>query len=309
MNLIVTIALLFSAVKIGLIDSDRILTEYLGAREMKSQFDVEIDKFKAKALELRQKTETAKREYESQKLMLSETAKAAKLKEINDLEEELNRYLKNVYGTGGLAEKKQRELMTPIVDKINKAIEKISESEDLTIVFDLAGQGVLYAKEGMDITDLVIDELNREYEPTIPGIETRKILCAFPFYEGNREAQDEDLGKYCQRTINNIIRSRFTKYRFLEHFAVRQAMSKRGITRNIEDRDAFEVARQLNADYVILGTVNKKIDKYEYEVRLGEVKGERILATSKQSTTRKEELQEFLATSLAEIFKEIPDEE
>lgn len=309
MPLLLTVTLLFSAVKLGLIDSDRILTEYLGAREIKSQIDIEIDKFKTKVLDLRQKIETAKGEYEAQKLMLSETAKAAKLKEINDLEDELNRYLKEVYGTGGLADKKTRELMTPIIDKINKAIEEIAESEDLTIVFDIAGNDIAYAKEGMDITDLVIDELNREYEPTIPGIETRKLLCAFPFYEGNREAQDEDLGKYCQRAVNNIIRSRFTKYRFVEHFTVRQVMSKKGITRNIEDRDAYDVARQLNADYVILGTINKKIDRYEYEIRLIEVKGEKILATSENSTTRKEELQEFLATSLAEILKEIPEGE
>lgn len=309
MPLFVIATILFSVVKIGLIDSDRILSEYLGAREIKSQVDVEIDKFKSKALEMRQKIVTAKKDLEAQKLMLSETAKAAKLKEINDLEGELNRYLKQVYGSGGLAEKKHRELMTPIIKKINDAIEKIAESENLTIVLDLAGNTVAYAKEGMDITDLVIDDLNREYEPSIPGIGTRKILCTFPFYEGNRDAQDEDLGKYCQRTINNVIRSRFTKYRFIEHFTVQQVMSKRGITRNIEDRDAFDVARELNADYVILGTINKKIDRYEYEMRLGEVKGEKILLTSKNSTTKKDELQEFLATSLAEILKAIPEEE
>ncbi|RKX71500.1 hypothetical protein DRP53_01205 [candidate division WOR-3 bacterium] len=302
------ILFLIAAIKIGIIDSDRILNEYLGAREMKSQVEVEIDKFKSKALELRQKIETAKREYESQKLMLSETAKAAKLKEISDLEEELSRYLKEVYGAGGLAEKKYQELMGPIVDKINKAIEKIAESEDLTIVFDIAGNDIAYAREGMDITDLVIEELNREYEPSLPEIETRKILCTFPFYEGNREAQEEELGTYCQRTVINIIRSRFTRFRFLEHFAVRQAMSKRGITRNIEDRDAFDVARGLNAHYLILGTITKKIDRYEFEMRLGEVKGEKILSSSKGSTTRKEELQEHLATSLAEILKSIPEE-
>ncbi|HID31884.1 MAG TPA: OmpH family outer membrane protein [bacterium (Candidatus Stahlbacteria)] len=302
------VLIILAAVKIGIIDSDRIVTEYLGAREVKSQIEEEISKFKSKVIELQQEIERAKRDYESQKLMLSETAKAAKLKEISDIEGELNRYLNEVYGANGLAQKKYQELMGPIVDKINKAIKMVAEENDLTIVFDIAGNDVAYVKEGMDLTDLVIEELNREYEPSLPAIETRKNLCVFPFYEGNREAQEEDLGKFCQRMVNDIIRRRFSRFRFQEHFTVSRAMSKRGITRNIEDRDAFEIGRGLAAEYIILGTITKKIDRYEFEMRLGEVKVERIIATKTGTSTRKEDLQEYLAALLSEVLKSIPEE-
>lgn len=51
--------------------------------------------------------------------------------------------------------KKQQELLEPIQDKVNTAIESIAKSEGYTMVFDASAGGVLYADEATNITSKV----------------------------------------------------------------------------------------------------------------------------------------------------------
>lgn len=51
--------------------------------------------------------------------------------------------------------KKQQELLGPIQEKVNKAIEDVAKSEGFTMVFDSSAGGVLYADESTNITSKV----------------------------------------------------------------------------------------------------------------------------------------------------------
>lgn len=56
--------------------------------------------------------------------------------------------------------KKQQELLGPIQEKVNTAIENIAKSEGYTMVFDSSGGGVLYADDSTNITSKVKDKLS-----------------------------------------------------------------------------------------------------------------------------------------------------
>ena len=50
---------------------------------------------------------------------------------------------------------KRAELIQPIVDKVNKAIEEVGQDNGLMMIFDVSLGTVLFVKESQDVTDLV----------------------------------------------------------------------------------------------------------------------------------------------------------
>jgi Skp family chaperone for outer membrane proteins len=51
--------------------------------------------------------------------------------------------------------------MTPIMEKLRLAIEKIAIEDNYNIIFDSAS-GIVWAQERLDITQQVIEEMNRQ---------------------------------------------------------------------------------------------------------------------------------------------------
>jgi outer membrane protein len=70
--------------------------------------------------------------------------------------------LRNAYfGQDGYLQKKSEELMQPIREKVQKAIDKIAENENFMIIFDLAIlQGVVYDNPKYDLSARVLEEIN-----------------------------------------------------------------------------------------------------------------------------------------------------
>jgi Skp family chaperone for outer membrane proteins len=65
------------------------------------------------------------------------------------------------FGEEGMAAKRNRELTQPIVERINKILEKLSETEGYSLVFDVANANIVYAKKELDLTARVLEELSK----------------------------------------------------------------------------------------------------------------------------------------------------
>ena len=52
------------------------------------------------------------------------------------------------------------ELTQPIIEKMNLVLNELGENEGYDIIFDVAPGGIVYADEGFDLTDRVLDGLN-----------------------------------------------------------------------------------------------------------------------------------------------------
>ena len=57
---------------------------------------------------------------------------------------------------------KNEELTKPIIEKINKIIEKIAKDENYDYIMDARAGGVIYGKPAFDLTERVLDILNKE---------------------------------------------------------------------------------------------------------------------------------------------------
>ena len=253
--------------KLGFVDSDRVFREYQATAAAKAEFNFYVNESRDSAAVLRQNIETLKEELDTQKLMLSEEARLRKLDEIESLTKAYDQYLQTMFGKSGRVQQKNDELMIPILDKVNEAVGLIADREGFTVVLELS-ENILYASSELDITDLVIDELNLEYGPQIVPGEIVQYIAIFPLREENPEAVNADLGQTCQNDLYSAIAVFSQQYEIVSKQAVNSEIVDRGFGRNVDDTQAYTIAKQRLWDYIIVGTVSKMATRIDYTLSL-----------------------------------------
>jgi outer membrane protein len=148
--------------KLGYIDSEVIFQQYEGTKDAQEKFNREVAKWEQMASEQQKEILELKEQLEKQSLLLSSERK----KEIEtQLQEKMATYQKFVstkFGQEGEALKKNTELTKPIIEKINKIIDKIAKEEKYDFIFDARSGGIVFAKKGYDLTQRVLDLLTKE---------------------------------------------------------------------------------------------------------------------------------------------------
>ncbi len=119
--------------RVGFVDYVRVIAKYEGAVEAKQEMDTVRLSYDAKAESLKTDYERAKAEYESQQLTLSEEGKRAKNAEVDQRKRRYDSYVAEVYGKGGLIDQRYKELIAPIVGKIDSAVARLSADEGFAL--------------------------------------------------------------------------------------------------------------------------------------------------------------------------------
>jgi outer membrane protein len=157
----VCISFTFAELKIGYINSEKIIAEYEETKSAEEKLKKEYAKWEQEATERQKKIKDMQDQLEKQSLLLS--AERKKEIEANLQQEyiEYQKFLQEKLGQGGDVEKKNAELLKPIIEKINVILDKIAKNENYDFIFDARG-GVVYAKKAYDLSDKVIQALNAE---------------------------------------------------------------------------------------------------------------------------------------------------
>jgi len=156
----VLIALPSFAQKLAYVHSQKVLAEYSEYRDVQNKLAEIQNQYQAEYDQLVQEYTQQVQEIESQSLLLSPEKKAEKERLAQEKALQIEKYKYEKLGPQGEIYKKQAELGQPVLDKINDVIRKIGESEGYDFVFDGA-TGLLWAKEEHNITQQVLDELNK----------------------------------------------------------------------------------------------------------------------------------------------------
>ena len=147
--------------KMGYIDSYRIRKDYKEFAEVQGKFDKEVAAWQAELDSVRQDLEAAAEEYQRQRLILSEEARKRKEDELRASEQKFQESTNAIFGPDGKAERRNAELVKPILDKINAVLEKVAIENNYDYIFDAVNGNIAYAKKELDLTDLVLQELNK----------------------------------------------------------------------------------------------------------------------------------------------------
>jgi len=292
-------------VKIGFVDSESIFNEYQATATAKNEFNEFVKTYRDSAAAFKQKIEQLKSELEAQKLVLSEEARLRKLDEIESLTEDYNQFLQDVFGSAGKIEQKNDILMTPLLKKINDGVANVAQQEGFTIVLDLS-EGVFYASNELDLTDLVIKELNLEYGPQVlPTGEAKKVIAIFPFREENTEATDAVLGQHVQDELYQVIGAFGQQFKIVSKTDIRSEIIRKGYGRNIDDTQAYSIAHTLLCDYIVVGSVSKFATKIDYTMSLRKVDTSTEIDKRSGSATEEIKLTESLNNDLKALIQNI----
>ncbi|MBO8130347.1 MAG: OmpH family outer membrane protein [Candidatus Marinimicrobia bacterium] len=159
--LIILAGNLNAQLKIGYVNSEVILKEYDEAREAQAKLDMEAKKIQDEYQRMLAKLDSLQREYERQRLIMSEARRTEKENEIASLQREIQEYQIKKLGPDGEIYKKQAEYVGPVLEKIRKVIQKIGEEGKYDYIFDSVAGNILFADPAHDLTDQVLYELKR----------------------------------------------------------------------------------------------------------------------------------------------------
>lgn len=160
---LMTISIIWAeSINVAYLDTDRIMEESQATREAQEIFSAEREQWDRELAELDREIERLQSEYEARRLTLTESGRQEAQERIEAKIRERRQFIDSIYGEAGLAVRRNAELLEPIMGKLKDSLEKIALENDYAIIFDAIGGGILYADPDLDITDLVIRDLNEE---------------------------------------------------------------------------------------------------------------------------------------------------
>lgn len=151
------------AAKIGVVDMQTVAEKSEPAlaakKQMESKFGKERNDLEKQGENLKKKAETLKNP------KLSEEKKLEFIRLKQDLDQKTRNFLRKV-------EQDELKLRQEMITLVFSATYEVARSKGFNFVVDITAGGVLYADQSMDLTNFVLDEVNKQYKaggPTPDG--------------------------------------------------------------------------------------------------------------------------------------------
>ena len=159
------------AVKLGVVDTDRVLAQSNEAAEISRLFNLDLQNWRSQLRSMDEEVRTMEREFEIESLTRNEAAKREAQSRIDAKKAEVGRFIEEYFGEGGRQEQRYRELLEPLTLKVQNIVNSIAQDESYTMILDTSYGVLLYVAPSLDITEQVILELNRDtVAPTEPEV-------------------------------------------------------------------------------------------------------------------------------------------
>ena len=146
--------------KIGYIDSSRIFQEYAAAKESQARFDRQVQSWRDDAAEKEKQVKQIRDEVRDQSPILSALKRQEREEALQRATTEYEKFIQDIWGPNGKASQENERATGEVVAQIRTAVEKIASGRGLELVLDSAGGFIIYADRSLDLTSLVIQELN-----------------------------------------------------------------------------------------------------------------------------------------------------
>ena len=176
--LTLTAGLRAAELKIAVIDMQKAFQEYEKTKTIEIKLNQQMEVFKEYSNQLNQQYQNLRKQYESarddsQNIAFSSAERESKRQKAQQLYESLK--LKEQEMTSYSESRKTQirdmytKLRNEVVEEIRKAVHNKAVLEGYTIVLDQSGESlndvgfVVYIQPGLDITDSIIQDLNRGY--------------------------------------------------------------------------------------------------------------------------------------------------
>ena len=178
LSLSMTAGLRAAELKIAVIDMQKAFQEYEKTKTIEIKLNQQMEVFKEYSNQLNQQYQNLRKQYESarddsQNIAFSSAERENKRQKAQQLYESLKLKEQEMTSYSESRKTQIRDMYTKlrgeVVDEIKKAVHNKAVLEGYTIVLDQSGESlndvgfVIYVQPGLDITDAIIQDLNRGY--------------------------------------------------------------------------------------------------------------------------------------------------
>ena len=162
--MVLTTLVFAEAEKIAYIDTDKIMMKSPETQEAQTILMGERQKWEQEIADMDTEIQQLYTDYDSKKMILTESGKQEAENKITSLTETRQAKVQEIFGENGTFVQRQNELLEPILNKLKTIIEKVSVENNYSIVLDASAGSILYAKPNLDITDIILDEMEKVVE-------------------------------------------------------------------------------------------------------------------------------------------------
>jgi len=301
---------LFAEQKIGYIDSQKILVQYKKAQEIRNEFEKKVKEWKNEVNRRQQELEKLQKDLQTQSFMLTEEARVRKIEELQKKKTELENYINEIYRKEGLAENLNKELMQPLLQEIDTIVSEIAEEEEYSYILDASTGVVLYADDIYDITDRIIETLNRKYMPEFEGEKVEYYV--FKFKEEDTDAKSMRLGGIIKNLIATKMKEAFgSSFKAILLADLSSAKTSLAIDDEEEVSSNSPLAVQFlnvsGVNFVVIGRVWVVTGNIFFEYSIVDKKEEKAVVTQEVDVGVEENLTEQIAIKvmpeIAKLYK------
>ncbi|HNV81172.1 MAG: OmpH family outer membrane protein [Tenuifilaceae bacterium] len=149
-----------NAQKFAYVDTEYILSRIPTYKAAQDQLDKIARQFQTEIEEKYQEVEQLVKDYESEKILLTEEMKKKREENIIAKEKIAKDLQMKYFGRDGMLFKKREELVKPIQDQIFNVIKELATEGGYAVIFDSAGSAnMLYTNPRYDKSDEVLQKL------------------------------------------------------------------------------------------------------------------------------------------------------
>lgn len=158
--LIMLIALpvsVFGQEKLGHVNSKEIISIMPEIADVEKTIDELGKQWEGELLKMREEYNTKIKDYQEKQATMAEGIKQVRQSEIQEIEQRITTFQQTAYTD---LQKKQQDMVNPVIEKVRKAITDVAAENKYTYIFDMSTQVILYtAPNSNDITALVKKKL------------------------------------------------------------------------------------------------------------------------------------------------------
>lgn len=140
--------------KTGYLNTQEIMQAMPEAKKVGEDIEKYLTQLEAEFKIIMDEYESKVKKFQEDEKTLSETMKEIRVKEIRNLEQSLQAFRD---GTQEKMQKKEAELVNPLIEKIKKAIDDVGKENNYDYIF--SASALEYAKDSENITSLVKSKL------------------------------------------------------------------------------------------------------------------------------------------------------
>ena len=146
-------------IKIGVVDIEQAISSTEEGKAAREEFARKQREAEAKVQPMLDRYRGLEEELKTKKFVLSDDALYQKQLDLAEMRNEIQAKMREIEGQ---LQVDQKRLEGPLVQKLEGIIEEFGKSQNFTLIIRRGAPGVLYAREALDVTEMVIQRYNKK---------------------------------------------------------------------------------------------------------------------------------------------------